>query len=520
MFAALASDFDLNNIDHIGELRNTLDSIKDLAIQQECLPFDPSGTANDYDQDVVDMGATFSDLAATTQTDETSMASNLISDDSKSQSSNGKGKMRPRYTVTEDGSLELVGTSLQDSVDALLDMFPSVSRMDIEQQLKKNDNDVSKSMDVLLNLAFFDETKDAPEDTRIVIPKGINGFDTDLGAASKPGKKKKRSKNRKMPLQPTRYSEDTPVNNKWETGQADVDFIYSRTVEISKVKIASVYHANGASLPATIRALALAGSPKAMSEIDDEPIMLTQITELSQEFPAIPSPLLVGLLRITRNMISATQELAEAMMRSPKGPLQDMIRVSMAPLNLEEIEEEAADAKSRRRGKPSMAYGYEEAQARAESSFAAGRAAREQAAQAARRARSNPLYGGAAAVYHERAQAERELGMQHLAMASDSLVDRQSSHCDLDLHGVTVVNATRIARDRVEAWWDSLGDTKHVRGGGKHVHGGYKIVTGVGLHSPDGTSRLGPAVSKMLMAEGWRVEISRGFLIVTGKARR
>lgn len=502
------------------ELRQALDSIKDLAIEQECLPFDPSGTANNAEPDLVDLGGAFSDLMTTTQTDETSIASNFISDDSQSQMSIEKGKTRARYTVAADGSRDLTGTTLPESLDYLLEMFPSMSRVDIEQQLKKNNGDVSKSMDVLLNLAFFDETKDAPEDTRIIIPKGIDGFVAEVGATAKqPGRKKKRNKNQKPPLRPKQYSENATVGNKWETGQADIEFICSRALDVPKVKVASVYHANGASLAVAIRTIALESSPTAMSEIKDQPITLTQVAELAQEFPSIPQTTLAGLLRITRNMISATQELAEAMLRSPQSPIEDLIKLSVAPLDLNDTDQDVTDAKSRRRGKPSHMYGYEEAQARAESSFAAGRVAREQAAQAARRARSNPLYGGASAVYHQRAQEQREIGMRHLAMASDQLVNQQSSYCDLDLHGVTVANATRITRDRVEAWWDALGDSKHVRGGGKHVHGGYKIVTGVGLHSADGTSRLGPAVSKMLMAEGWRVEIDRGFLIVTGKNR-
>jgi hypothetical protein len=33
-------------------------------------------------------------------------------------------------------------------------------------------------------------------------------------------------------------------------------------------------------------------------------------------------------------------------------------------------------------------------------------------------------------------------------------------------------------------------------------------------------SRLGPAVSKALISDGWRVEIGRGFVTVVGAARR
>jgi hypothetical protein len=99
-------------------------------------------------------------------------------------------------------------------------------------------------------------------------------------------------------------------------------------------------------------------------------------------------------------------------------------------------------------------------------------------------------------------------------------VARQSSPYDLDLHGVTVANAVRIARERVQAWWDGLGDQKYVRGGGRNSHGGFNIVCGVGHHSLDRKSHIGPAVWNMLLKEGWRVELNRGSMLVTGVNRR
>lgn len=56
--------------------------------------------------------------------------------------------------------------------------------------------------------------------------------------------------------------------------------------------------------------------------------------------------------------------------------------------------------------------------------------------------------------------------------------------------------------------------------GGDLARSGFRIITGVGRHSHDGTSRLGPAVGKMLAREGWRVEVGEGVLTVTGVVRR
>ncbi|KAJ5785068.1 uncharacterized protein N7503_010280 [Penicillium pulvis] len=517
LFAAIASEYDLTVSEDINQLKQSLDAIKELAIEQEDLPFDPSGTANDHGLENFDMSGVRSEIGTSihgyeslcTATDVTS-----ISEDSRDKSA-----PRAVYTIAADGSLELTGATLDDKTNALMEMFPTMTRLNVAQALKTSSEDVDRAMDVLLNLSFFDETQGAEDDDKIFIPKGIDGFNADSGDAGRQsGRKKKRNKKQKAHILDERSYSEPPIANKWEAGMADIEFICSRAPDFPREEVNSAYHANGMSLPATIRAVALAEAPKDPSEVDDDPVMLAQVTELSHDYPTIPRATLIGLLRVTCNLISATNELAAVMVQQPQTSAHDIIKLSAAPLDLTQ-DNEVEDGPVRRRGAPRSTLGYEQARAAAEVHFAAGSSAYQQASQAARRAKSNPLFAGATAVYRERGQEQRALAMNHLATASDRLVDRQSTSCDLDLHGVNVTNAVRITRERVEAWWNNLGDIKHVRGGGKHVHGGYKIVTGVGNHSHDGTSRLGPAVSKMLMREGWRVEVDRGCLVVTGKAR-
>jgi hypothetical protein len=127
--------------------------------------------------------------------------------------------------------------------------------------------------------------------------------------------------------------------------------------------------------------------------------------------------------------------------------------------------------------------------------------------------------GGAAAYYSSVGRDHLERAKREAAAAADALVDSQSTSNSLDLHGVSVQDAVRIASSRVAAWWDSLGDAKYMRGG-EAARSGFRIITGVGRHSHDGTSRLGPAVGKMLAREGWRVEVGEGVLTVTGVVRR
>ncbi|KAJ5173137.1 hypothetical protein N7492_005730 [Penicillium capsulatum] len=529
LFAAVTSDFNLADPQNVRELRQALDIIKESAIEQEDAIFDPTGTSN-LEPDAADLDAIPSERGTFprghnnvySQTEATSMASHVMSSDGDEKASSINSASHIAYTVTADGSLELAGATDDDKIQLLHAMFSGMSRLSIAQTLKKSDGDLDKSMDVLLNLAFFDETQAVQDENQILIPKGIDGFgagNSDIGRQK--GRKKKRSKNQKLPLVGDGLAEASPAPNRWEAGTADIEFISSRTPDISMSKIKSVYHANGMSLSATIRVIALEHVPQETSEVDDDALLVTQMAELGQQFKTVPEDTLIGLLKITRNIISAASELAEILVHRPDPNLADMIKFTATPLKLDDEDEEpmpfsrGRDSESRR----APALSYEQAQSSANAHFAARDSALQQAAQAARRAKSNPLYGGASAVYRQRVQEHRELAMRSLSLASDRLVDQQSIGCDLDLHGVTVANALRITRERVEAWWHALGDTKFIRGGGKSVHGGFKIVTGVGRHSHDGTSRLGPAVSKMLMSEGWRFEIDRGCLLVTGRAR-
>ncbi|KAJ4306007.1 hypothetical protein N0V88_000799 [Collariella sp. IMI 366227] len=125
-----------------------------------------------------------------------------------------------------------------------------------------------------------------------------------------------------------------------------------------------------------------------------------------------------------------------------------------------------------------------------------------------------PLGRQGAVVYTERAKYER-LGLAaHASREAEELVARQSSADMVDLHGVFVMDGVRIAKGRVWAWWNGLGENKKVLAKQK----GFTVVTGVGRHSAGGVSRLRQAVGAFLRNDGWRVEILTGKFYVTGRA--
>lgn len=80
----------------------------------------------------------------------------------------------------------------------------------------------------------------------------------------------------------------------------------------------------------------------------------------------------------------------------------------------------------------------------------------------------------------------------------------------IDLHGVTVHEALSIVREQVTKWY--------ARPGPGASPPPFKIVTGVGRHSPHQIAVLRPAIAKMLDREGWRYEVDhqRGVITVRG----
>ncbi|KAL1969982.1 hypothetical protein VTN77DRAFT_6387 [Rasamsonia byssochlamydoides] len=532
LFNAIVSDFDLANPEHVKQLHETLDALKVTAEEQQDLPFDPSGTGGlgaagvlDVDGIASERSASRNDTSGSRETDITSLQSDLSSlgieqKDTKNRTDNVR---RPSYIVSPNGSLSLTGMTVEEKTAYLTEMFPSVDVYTIKHTLMKCDNDVDRSMDVLLNLAFFEEQNPTDDGDKIFIPKGVDGF-----AEGSPGVNgKKKGKNRKQKVNNTLSGTSSPNSeaaspqseaamvNKWDAGKKDVEFICSRTFPVlQKEAVTSAYHSNGASLPATIHFLATSHAPKDDASRSDDPVTIAQVAELTQEFPTIPSTTLEGLLKITRNSVSAASELAAAMMVQPSSPqLSDIIRIN-APTPVIDQKKPVRPPAS-----PRVASDYDSAQNAARAHLVAGAEAFAKASAAYRRGKSDRLMGGAAAYYSAVGRDHIERAKRETSAAADALVDSQSTSDVLDLHGVSVQDAVRIASARVSQWWDSLGDAKYAPGGGA-ARTPYRIVTGVGRHSRDGTSRLGPAVGKMLVREGWRVEVGEGVLTVTGMVRR
>ena len=126
---------------------------------------------------------------------------------------------------------------------------------------------------------------------------------------------------------------------------------------------------------------------------------------------------------------------------------------------------------------------------------------------------SNSLYRQAAVVYRERGHEHAQYAQQMTSTAANLLAEKQSTAHSVDLHGLTVRDGTRIARERVQHWWDNLGEYRIRRAREQP----YTVITGFGRHSASGHSQLRKAVAAVILQDGWKMQIETGSFLVTGR---
>jgi hypothetical protein len=412
--------------------------------------------------------------------------------------------------------------SFQQKQEYLKNMFTTLKPYDVQFVLKKCKGVLCRAIDELLNISSLEEEAQQSHDGQALIPKGIDGFlSHENGGRGRKGKSKRQSRTNETSRASSAasdLSEDlNGPRNVWTTSKEDVDFIFSRA-NLPQKLIRSTYHANAASLPATIRAI-VAESGASFSTLDElDPLVQKNVLDLKQDFQFVPDSQLFGLLHITRNIPSAARELAEAMVSSPEPVQSGKVTGMVQYASFNEAHEIGSDLP--RSPSPWTKIGPAYTRAVAASQDAAARVAYTKASAAHKRGRSDHLMNGVAAYYADLARERSKAAKASFEAAADAHVASQSKSRVLDLHGIGVADAVRIAREKVNIWWDSLGDTKYAPGGGGPARDGYRIVTGIGRHSKDGAPRIGPAVSRMLVREGWKVEVGQGKTIVYGKARR
>jgi hypothetical protein len=518
LVAAILFDY-AGQPDAVGQARIVLETFKDSAIAEQLTDFDASGNSSGL---VHESPGKRSDAESnadtwatqTTLTDHSHISNELaaLSVDGRSGSGSegspdgGYWKDADQYTTPKKENV-------------LAETFPNLRPELIAYTLKKCGNDLDKATDELLNQVYFEDTRASPTQEGS-IAKGIDAFSEDYHVPQrKKGKNKKKQKVSLANLSSANTSDSEPMSpttNHWANTNRDVQYITKRT-NLSHHTVASIYHASGASLSATVLAIVRKDMQAHKKDAEPDAALVQDAVELHQRFPSIDLEHALALMRLTDPSVVKAHDLAKALMEQPasetggKGGIKLDFRY--APVNL--AEEESTTSRLPTLA-PSARFHDTASLARARGD------AFQQASAAYRRGKSTPLMRQAAGYY---AQEGRDYNANLKAMSqveADSFVMSQSGSNYLDLHGVTVANATRIAKQRTQAWWASLGESRirewgNARGG---VGEGYRIVTGLGRHSEGGRGKLTPAVLKTLISDGWKVEVGTGELLVTGHSRR
>lgn len=495
-------------------------------MEEDDSAFDPSGNSGNY-ADTEDNGASELEESSSNpsashsgHTDDTSLSNGLRDLD---------------LTKPTNGDLANLDSDKSDQLDhaskiaMLQEMFPTANEFNISYTLKKCNGSWDRALEELLNHAFFNDDSHNNQEGHIST-KGIDAFSEDNGVRRS---KKKRDR---MRQRITNYvSEDDQSSSlsrpstpsTWDQSRRDIEFIASRT-HLSTQLVSSLYHRNSASMPATIVAILESSSGVNEGAVADEETVRAHALDLGKDFPSISPGHLTKMIRLTHPSTASAHELAKAMTATSRGARGGIeIIPRYAPINVSDDEDSTPRRLATRSDTaaftPNSVHSSPDYRVIASNHHASAQHSFAQASAAYRRGKSDHLMGAAAGYYSQVGRDHASRRAEATAGAADALVASQSSRNELDLHGVSVKDAVRISRAKTEAWHKSAnnrvmgldGRMRNDDGAG----GTFTIVTGLGRHSEGGRGKLGPAVGKMLVNEGWHVSFGEGILTVTGRRR-
>lgn len=419
-------------------------------------------------------------------------------------------------------------------------MFPKQTQFTLKTTLDKCQGDVDKAVDELLNRVFLSED---PEEVRV---RSIDGFDTGINVNVGGGKKKRRNRKGKAKgneNQPPSHQRsvslpnentDSSASNHWESMSYEIKHL-AASLNLPEKTVASVYHSCGRAIAPTIVALLDNNVP---STISLEPSHLEQLHELSAEFGSdVKVDHLETLLKLCRENKVAVFELAEILAQHSIKPTIRFNTTSLSsappPLSPARSHHENID-----NGWTTVGPSYASPPTSPRSShrplnshstvqlLTAHTTARNEAfAKAAasyRKSKSAPHMGGVASYYAQQGHRHNSQVQSIRDEMAERLVETNSKPDMLDLHGVTVQQAVKFARERTTDWWVRQRRALELAGGaggagwGRGAVEPFHIVTGLGRHSKGGVPQLMPAVSKMLIRENWKIQVEQGHIVVYG----
>ncbi|KAF8243784.1 hypothetical protein K440DRAFT_636791 [Wilcoxina mikolae CBS 423.85] len=415
---------------------------------------------------------------------------------------------------------------LSDEMRTLHAMFPTMSKYTLNRTLEKCGGDYTRTTDELLNQAFLEEDG--------VEGKGVDGFCEEVNGF-RSGRKRKKQKGRtlitpqrrmSLPPEGTENVPSAPRVSVWDKKNEEIQYL-SETLGLPKGVVASKHHSTGGSLPRTVAALLDIYGGEATGDKEEH---IAELDELLQEFENdVKTQHLERLLRLCKDNKAAVFNLAELLRRSlPKDGIFQINTTSISPTSPrkpthailhrpQDHEENWTVVGTPIRPAPvpptyhHRPLDYTAASQVSQNFRQARNEAFQKAAASYRRSRSDKLMGGAAAFYADMGHDYNIKTKEYDDIAAERYVSENSGKDVLDLHGVTVAQALKIAKERTTQWWAETPPDERGRGMKP-----FRIVTGLGRHSKGGEAKLAPAVTKMLQREKWDIRVGSGEILVYG----
>ncbi|KAM3460129.1 hypothetical protein NHJ6243_006175 [Beauveria neobassiana] len=507
LVTAIASDYELHKKSGFAAATEVLRSLSQDVPAEEVSGFNPSGVSGFQDAESQDTPDTQTVTSATSISQHASgkQESNSTSSSSTSDAADATW-VAPRVTSFNNGSIE--DKSLQ-----LLAMFPEMKVFDVKYALKKCNNDFQSALDHLLNMQYLEETGQQT--------KGIDGF----AQLAEPRKQKGKVKGRRRrePSPDTRNSFPAELIREAKE-QTDIGYIAER-FNLTFDAVSETYYDNDCSSPSTVVAILDQRLSEGPNLADDDSAQ-EAVNLLSRKYRQVPEKYLQVIVNATNAIIPFSEDLAQLvstqLARSKKTKGQKMtlddIRKPLPRDQLEGASPLSAQPLSPAKpaaavSSPAVAANFAEALKTSQALHQARRDAAASAAQMHRKGGSHGLYRQAAGYYAEQAREHARGAKAATSAAADLLVDGQSHGSSIDLHGVSVQDGTRIARQRAKAWWQQLGEYRTQAARVSPL----VIITGLGRHSAGGVSQLRRAVAAALVQDGWKVEVGTGNFTISGR---
>ncbi|KAG6012795.1 hypothetical protein E4U43_007640 [Claviceps pusilla] len=524
LIVAIAGDFDLKDPSAYIKAQSTLEDLAQNVPSEEASGFNPSGLLlaaesgqDDEAEDQQSSPLEQIDTSTTTASQNTSQAGGT---DKSSTDMSSHVPDSPVHITTRLTSFNK--DSEEDKILVLQGMFAELKPYDVSYALKKADGDFQMALDDLLNIQYLQSTGQQM--------KGVDGFfvaDSTADSGKRKRKKKKKKCTKAIASDPDSSSDGglSPRDSAAENGHEKMQYIAER-FGIRSDQVAPIYHKCQGSQGDTVVELLKQYISHGVQTQDQAGKETSEA--LANKYRHVPPEFMPTIVHVSGSIPQFAEDIAALLNKHFSKPIKGKkidLTYRLTPLPQEDIDggellAPGTTTKSLRPGpaiKPAPLTTIKtvaEAMSRADTYHSARRDAAASAAQLHRRGASSPLYRQAAGYYADRAREQARYAQNATSTAADLLVDQQSTRDSIDLHGVLVHDGVRIARQKVQDWWQGLGEmrAKKVR-----EQGGFTVITGLGRHSAGGVSQLRQSVAAALLQDGWKLSVETGKFVITGR---